>query len=42
MVNLNWNEVVNLAGISNQWGFQDLDGHLWEVFWMDPNAQKIG
>lgn len=19
-------------------GFQDLDGHLWEVMWMDPNA----
>jgi len=18
--------------------FQDLDGHLWEVLWMDPNA----
>ena len=21
-------------------GFQDLDGHVWEVFWMDPNARK--
>lgn len=20
------------------WSFQDLDGHLWEVIWMDPNA----
>lgn len=20
------------------WGFQDLDGHLWEVFYMDPGA----
>jgi uncharacterized protein len=20
------------------WGFQDLDGHLWEVVWMDPRA----
>ena len=19
-------------------GFQDLDGHIWEVFWMDPSA----
>jgi predicted lactoylglutathione lyase len=18
------------------WGFEDLDGHLWEMFWMDP------
>ena len=22
------------------WSFQDLDGHLWEVFWMDPSAQQ--
>jgi uncharacterized protein len=29
-------------GFMFQWGFQDLDGHLWEVFWMDPNAQMIG
>ena len=29
-------------GFMYQWGFQDLDGHLWEVFWMDPNAQMIG
>jgi predicted lactoylglutathione lyase len=21
-------------------GFQDLDGHIWEVFYMDPNAVK--
>ena len=21
-------------------GFQDLDGHVWEVFYMDPNAVK--
>lgn len=20
-------------------GFEDLDGHLWELVWMDPNAQ---
>jgi predicted lactoylglutathione lyase len=20
------------------WGFQDLDGHLWEVFYLDPGA----
>lgn len=29
-------------GFMFQWGFQDLDGHLWEVFWMDPTAQMIG
>lgn len=21
-------------------GFEDLDGHIWEVFWMDPNHVK--
>jgi uncharacterized protein len=21
-------------------GFQDLDGHIWEIFWMDPSAIK--
>ena len=21
-------------------GFQDLDGHVWELFWMDPNHVK--
>lgn len=25
-------------GFMYQWGFQDLDGHLWEVFYMDRNA----
>ena len=25
-------------GFMYSWGFQDLDGHLWEVFYMDPNA----
>jgi predicted lactoylglutathione lyase len=23
-------------------GFQDLDGHIWEVFWMDPAALPQG
>jgi uncharacterized protein len=23
-------------GFMYQWGFQDLDGHLWEIFYMDP------
>jgi uncharacterized protein len=22
--------------------FQDLDGHLWEIFWMDPSALEQG
>lgn len=25
-------------GFMYQWGFQDLDGHLWEIIYMDPNA----
>jgi len=25
-------------GFMYQHGYQDLDGHLWEVFYMDPNA----
>ena len=25
-------------GFMYQHGFQDLDGHVWEVFWMEPNA----
>jgi predicted lactoylglutathione lyase len=24
-------------GFMYQWGFEDLDGHIWEYFWMDPN-----
>ena len=23
-------------GFMRSWGFRDLDGHVWEVFWMDP------
>ena len=23
-------------------GFQDLDGHIWEIFWMDPSTIKQG
>ena len=26
-------------GFMYQHGYEDLDGHLWEVFYMDPNAQ---
>lgn len=30
-------------GFMYQHGFQDLDGHIWEVFYMDPNAiQQAG
>lgn len=25
-------------GFMYGWSFYDLDGHHWEVFWMDPNA----
>jgi hypothetical protein len=25
-------------GFMYQWGFEDLDGHVWEHFWMDPKA----
>lgn len=25
-------------GFMYGWSFQDLDGHLWEVLWMDPSA----
>jgi predicted lactoylglutathione lyase len=24
-------------GFMYQWGYEDLDGHLWELFWMDPS-----
>jgi predicted lactoylglutathione lyase len=27
-------------GFMYQWGFEDLDGHLWEHFWMDPAAAQ--
>jgi uncharacterized protein len=23
-------------GFMFSWGFEDLDGHIWEAFWMDP------
>jgi predicted lactoylglutathione lyase len=26
----------NDLGFMYQWGFEDLDGHIWEHFWMDP------
>lgn len=25
-------------GFMYQWGFEDLEGHIWEYFWMDPTA----
>jgi predicted lactoylglutathione lyase len=25
-------------GFMFSWGFEDLDGHLWDLFWMDPSA----
>ena len=24
-------------GFMFSWGFEDLDGHLWDVFWMNPD-----
>jgi predicted lactoylglutathione lyase len=27
-------------GFMYQWSFFDLDGHHWEVFWMDPSAMN--
>jgi len=27
-------------GFMYQWGFEDLDGHIWEHFWMDPAAAE--
>ena len=27
-------------GFMYGWGFEDLDGHLWEVFYMDPNVAE--
>ncbi len=29
-------------GFMYQHGFQDLDGHMWEIFHMDPDAQPTG
>lgn len=29
-------------GFMYQHGFQDLDGHLWELFYMEPSAAKRG
>lgn len=31
----NYKEPVDL-GFMYQWGFEDLDGHIWELGWMDP------
>jgi uncharacterized protein len=28
----------NDMGFMYQHGFQDLDGHIWEIFFMDPSA----
>jgi predicted lactoylglutathione lyase len=30
------NEAQDL-GFMFSWAFEDLDGHLWDLFWMDPN-----
>jgi predicted lactoylglutathione lyase len=33
------NEPMDMDGMHG-WSFQDLDGHLWEVIWMDTSAQQ--
>jgi predicted lactoylglutathione lyase len=27
-------------GFMFSWGFEDLDGHVWDLFWMDPDHVK--
>lgn len=29
-------------GFMYGWGFEDLDGHIWEIFYMDPSAAGQG
>jgi hypothetical protein len=29
-------------GFMYEWGFEDLDGHIWEYLWMDPAAAAGG
>jgi len=29
-------------GFMYGWGFEDLDGHIWEYFWMEPTAVEGG
>jgi uncharacterized protein len=33
----NYKEPVDM-GFMLQWGFEDLDGNIWEAIWMDPAA----
>lgn len=28
-------------GFMYSWSFQDLDGHIWEVVWMDPSMLDV-
>ena len=30
----------NDQGFMYGWGFEDLDGHIWEIMWMDPSVIK--
>ena len=32
----NYKEPLDM-GFMFSWGFEDLDGHIWEAFWMNPN-----
>ena len=29
-----------IKGFMYGWSFYDLDGHHWEVFWMDPRGMQ--
>lgn len=28
-------------GFMFSWGFEDLDGHLWDLFWMNPDHRSV-
>jgi uncharacterized protein len=32
------NDPTDYEGFMYTWGFQDVDGHLWEVLYMEPGA----
>lgn len=34
------NDPIDMVGFMYGRSFQDLDGHLWEVLWMDPSAHR--
>ena len=32
---------IDDKGFMISWGFEDLDGHLWDLFWMDPKHVEM-